>query len=262
MAQQALKIHVEGYREQARHAHHGRLFGKVFIASLLLHSAVFALSMYHNQRQTSTPPRLFMVDLTLTQLHETKTVADPPPSARIVKPTLPARAQAPSLPSVVTRQESVQPAAPPVPASAIGESTGHSMPRAERNIPTRRPADGKPVATTVTPVTNVKTIDENKLAKARASYRTLIASLIDRNKEYPLFARKAGQQGTCNVRCTMMCDGTVKSVEVISSSGYGTLDKAGLRAVNNVGRFPPPPHEGTCPDVSFEVPVSFRLTER
>lgn len=106
----------------------------------------------------------------------------------------------------------------------------------------------------------MKASDNDKLAKARATYRTLIASLIDRNKEYPLFARKAGQQGTCNVRCTMTCDGTVKSVDVISSSGYGTLDKAGLRAVNNVGRFPPPPHEGGCPDVSFEVPITFRLT--
>lgn len=264
---QALKIHVEGYPVQSRQALYDRLFGKVVAASLLLHALVFALLAHDNKSPTNAPPRLFMVDLTLPQPHETKTVAIASPAARIVNPTPPARVQAPSPPPVVTRQNSIQPApaAPPVPAAAIGENAGHSTPRAELNIPTAPPADRKPVAITpvaptVPPVANVKTSDEGKLAKARAAYRTLIASLIDRNKEYPLFARKAGQQGTCNVRCTMTCDGTVKSVDVISSSGYGTLDKAGLRAVNNVDRFPPPPHEGGCPDVSFEVPISFRLT--
>ena len=35
--------------------------------------------------------------------------------------------------------------------------------------------------------------------------------------------------------------------------------KAGLRAVNSVGKFPPPPHDGGCTEVSFEVPITFRL---
>ena len=110
------------------------------------------------------------------------------------------------------------------------------------------------------PPLNTTTADSvEKLAKARMSYKAQIAALINRNKEYPLFARKTGQQGTCNVRCTLICDGTIKRVELVKSSGSEVLDKAGLRAVSNVGKFPPPPHDGGCTEVSFEVPISFHL---
>jgi protein TonB len=124
--------------------------------------------------------------------------------------------------------------------------------------PVRKPAQAPEAAPSVAQTLSVKPASPD-LTKARISYRAQIAALIDRNKEYPLFARKAGQQGTCSIRCTMMCDGTVKKVELVKSSGYDALDKAGLRAVNSVGKFPPPPHDGGCTEVSFEVPISFRL---
>ena len=34
----------------------------------------------------------------------------------------------------------------------------------------------------------------------------------------------------CSIRCTMTCAGDIKRVELVKSSGYDSLDKAGIRA--------------------------------
>ena len=159
--------------------------------------------------------------------------------------------------------------APPVPVAVIGDTPDpRTTPvKTEMTIPVAVPVSRKlQESSSSGPIVAQGTVDKSlpadgaeKLLKARSSYRALIAALIDRNKEYPLFSRRAGQQGTCSVRCTMMCDGTIKRVELVKSSGYEALDKAGLRAVNNVGKFPPPPHDGGCTEVAFEVPITFRL---
>jgi len=153
-----------------------------------------------------------------------------------------------------------------VPVAPLGEAKDPGQPsvRSEMAVPMAPPPARKAVGQATEAVPSVAQAPSAKpaphdLTKARVSYRAQIAALIDRNKEYPLFARKAGQQGTCSIRCTMMCDGTVKKVELVKSSGYDALDKAGLRAVNSVGKFPPPPHDGGCTEVSFEVPITFRL---
>ena len=248
-----------------------RRFYGVVIASLLLHVVGFAVLLYFEQHRGSEPPRLIMVDMTTVVPPEPKAVeVTTPPEAPLPSPPkikTPAPAQVP----LATRQAATPVAtAPPVPVAAIGETTEPRAPaaRAEMTVPVAPPAARKPVETAptatgvaVAPAPPAKPADHaEKLAKARASYRAMIAALIDRNKEYPIFARKAGQQGTCSIRCTMYCSGEVKSVTLVRSSGYDALDKAGIRAVQNVGKFPPPPTDGACTEVSFEVPITFRLS--
>ncbi len=239
-----------------------RFFG-VVIASLLLHGIGFGLLLTHGERRASDPPRLIMVEMT--------TMAPPEPGEAAVPRPVPARprlqpssatslplSSRPALQAVVT--------APPVPVAVIGESKPASrgvmaVPVAapvSRRLPESAPA--APMAVHSAALSTPPADGAEKLAKARASYRATIALLIDRNKEYPLFSRKAGQQGSCSVRCSMTCDGTITKVELVRSSGYTPLDKAGLRAVSSVGKFPPPPHDGGCSELFFEVPITFRLS--
>ena len=238
-----------------------RRFYGVVIASLLLHIVGFALLLSYEQRRAGDPPRVIMIDMTTVVPPEPKAVAATTPKP--VRP--PPRLKSPVVTAAPpTSHPVVSPLvnAPPVPVAAIGDSpkTTAIPARSEMTVPVappvaRKPAESAPSATTVAPADGAE-----KLAKVRTSYRAMTAALIDKNKEYPLFSRRTGQQGTCSVRCTMMCDGTIKRVELAKSSGYEALDKAGLRAVNNVGKFPPPPQDGGCTEVSFEVPITFRLS--
>jgi protein TonB len=98
-------------------------------------------------------------------------------------------------------------------------------------------------------------------SSARSSYQALLRSLIERHKEYPLFARRAGLEGTCVVRCVISRDGDLRRTELLKASGSTHLDGAALRAVTAVGRFPPVPQEVGGQEVTFEIPILFRLSE-
>ena len=245
-----------------------RLFTQVVIASLLLHAVTFAVLLYYEERLRNEPPRLIMADMVTLPSPEPKSleVATPPAPVKLPLPKTAVKTTAPT-PATVVRSASPPPAPAyqPVLMAPLGEAKDLGRPSVHPEMvvpvappPVRKPAQAPEAASSVAQTLSVKPASPD-LTKARISYRAQIAALIDRNKEYPLFARKAGQQGTCSIRCTMMCDGTVKKVELVKSSGYDALDKAGLRAVNSVGKFPPPPHDGGCIEVSFEVPITFRL---
>lgn len=247
-----------------RNAVSDRRFHRVVVFSILLHIAAAALFAFYETRLAGIKHHLIMVDMAALPLPEPKIKeASVPPEPVRSRP----REQRPATEVLPKNVRPVLPPAvstSPVPVAAIGESLEqkHSTSRAEMTVPVvRRSAETSRDASAMPAQTSpVKAADDaERLHKARISYRAVIAALIDRHKEYPLFARKSGQQGTCCIRCTMMCDGTVKRVELVKSSGYEALDKAGLRAVSSVEKFPPPPHDGGCTEVSFEVPISFRL---
>lgn len=251
----------------AAHATSERLFSGLVGASLLLHIIGFGVAAFYERRSAGDPPRLIMVDM--ANLPEpAPPVAPPrpapaPPVKRSVTVPVPAPTVATGpvhAPQLPVRVPSVVPLGDPsesVKPAMKGEMTVPVAPAPSRKTVEVAP----PVTVAQPPAPPPKPSDHGeKLARARASYRALIAALIDKNKEYPVFARRAGQQGTCCVRCTMTCSGEIKSVTLVKSSGYDTLDRAGLRAVQNVGKFPAPPSDGSCSEVSFEVPISFRLS--
>ncbi len=244
----------------------------VISASLVLHAIVFTVLTSHENLLPTTPPGIIVVDMATLPPPELKTVVVTKKPEHVLHSP---RAQAPTalLHPVVNRQV-VAPLvnAPLVPMAPVSENIESKLPasKQEMSVPIAAPIAHRalnnapsfaPIANQHPPnnTTNTTTDSVEKQARARMSYKAQIAALIDRNKEYPLFARKAGQQGTCSVRCTMICDGTIKRVELVKSSGSALLDKAGLRAVSDVGKFPPPPHDGGCTEVSFEVPISFHL---
>lgn len=95
---------------------------------------------------------------------------------------------------------------------------------------------------------------------ALADYCRTVRSLIERRKEYPPAARKLGIQGSVIVSFSLNCRGELQGVSLEKSSGNSMIDNAGIRAVRNVGSFPPPPRHAMQGEiVSFKIPIKFAL---
>lgn len=263
MSTHTLKTILEAPETSIRQNSSERYFIALVAASLVLHIAGFIVLAFYEQRLAGDPPKIIMVDMaTLPEPEPVK--AAPPPQP--VKPQSPVKSVA--SPSIASHRPVATQSAP-VPIAPLGDPVESRQPtqKAEMAVPVapsapRRVAEHPPATSVSTPSPPQSTSADTaeKLAKARSSYRALIAGLIEKNKEYPLFSRKAGHQGTCHVRCTMTCGGEILRVDMLRSSGYDSLDKAALRAVQNVGKFPPPPTDGRCTEVSFDVPITFRLS--
>jgi protein TonB len=79
--------------------------------------------------------------------------------------------------------------------------------------------------------------------------------------EYPMLARRRGQQGQVLVRLEVAADGTAARAEVVRSSGVAALDRAARAAVAR-WRFQPARRGGRAVGATVEVPVVFRLDGR
>jgi protein TonB len=77
---------------------------------------------------------------------------------------------------------------------------------------------------------------------------------------YPWTARAQGHQGRVVVRVWVSAEGDPGKLDVWRSSGYGTLDRAALRAVGK-WRFRPARRAGQNAESLVHVPVVFRLED-
>lgn len=90
-------------------------------------------------------------------------------------------------------------------------------------------------------------------------YTTRVRELIDRQKEYPLMARKSGAEGTVYIKFVLARDGSLKRAEVSRSSGRRILDKAAINAVTAVRRFPAVPASMEGAELNFELPLTYKI---
>jgi protein TonB len=81
-----------------------------------------------------------------------------------------------------------------------------------------------------------------------------IVALLQENLYYPRRARKRGVQGSVKVRFTLLVDGTIASVKVISSKS-DILSRGALRTIENLsGEFPKPKES-----LTLTLPISYSL---
>jgi protein TonB len=178
---------------------------------------------------------------------------------------VPFRSEPPTAPSVRTSeptpvQPSVQADIPPpkqpaglleepivTDATILGEDTDHSN-----------------EAPIVSEQSNVKATERvsgpfvDRTDAVRRDYQRQIRELIERYKRYPLTARKGQQQGRVTVGFSLGSGGSLIDAEVIRSSGHRLLDRAALKAVRAVVRYPALPpslQDGT----RFEIDITFAL---
>lgn len=82
--------------------------------------------------------------------------------------------------------------------------------------------------------------------------------LKNQEPDYPLAARRRGQQGVVVVKVTVSPAGRATEVTVKQSSGFAVLDEAALRAVRDYEFVPA--QLGAIPvESKIEVPIRFKL---
>lgn len=93
----------------------------------------------------------------------------------------------------------------------------------------------------------------------RALYAGQIAQLIQRNLQYPLSAKKLGQQGIVYVGMIIDKDGKILKAEIKKKSPYQAFNISSLQTIQRVGRFPPIPKEVGIEQYDVTVPVRYIL---
>ena len=93
----------------------------------------------------------------------------------------------------------------------------------------------------------VKYLTANTKEYAYAAYMRGWSDRIERvgNLNYPEEARLRGLHGDVLLTVVLNSDGSIKSIDVIQSSGYKTLDDAAKRIVRLAAPFPPAPQGGS-----------------
>lgn len=88
--------------------------------------------------------------------------------------------------------------------------------------------------------------------------RSDAAYLNNPRPNYPLAARRRGDQGTVYVRVLVTAEGVAGNARIEKSSGFPSLDDAALNAVRS-WRFVPARQAGQAIESPYVVPVLFRL---
>jgi len=85
-----------------------------------------------------------------------------------------------------------------------------------------------------------KTGDARRMRYLKANF-SYIKDLINRHITYPKMARQMGWQGKVVISFVISSDGHAKAIEIVESSGIGSLDKNAVEAVKRASPFPKPP---------------------
>jgi len=238
------------------------------LLSTMLHAVALAAILAWSWRGVRIPPPAQVISVDLLQHGPADrtpptNIVTAPPKARPIQPSLPAAAL--PVPAAVSPVPSApgDRSHPPVSSSTL--QAAPATPLARPTLSETSPAGGKafpsetPVSAPSRAPAGPSTERSGDNAGVRAHYLQHCRSLIERNKEYPVMARKGRVEGTVIVRSVVARDGSLRQCLINRTSGAGLLDNAALRAVRNVGQFPPPPLELPGVELVLDIPITFRL---
>ena len=92
---------------------------------------------------------------------------------------------------------------------------------------------------------------------ARGRDYSYIKALLQKNLKYPNLARRNGWEGKVVVEFTICCDGSVRDIKVVASSGKALLDNSAVQVVRMTGPFPEHGKE-----TNVVIPIVYRLSGR
>ena len=88
---------------------------------------------------------------------------------------------------------------------------------------------------------------------------TAMLKFLYSNIKYPKAAREAGIQGRAIIRFTVQKDGTIADAKILRNPGGGTGEEA-QRVVYAMPNFVPGKQKGKAVNVSYTLPISFKLS--
>ena len=167
-------------------------------------------------------------------------------------------------------QAAAQPAPAPTDAKTDAELTGLAALDAEiaaaraaaRPQEQRRSSrDGGSTRASASPTPAGKPHATDPAARGRAEHRYLgaLRRALERERHYPLSARRGRLEGTARVQFTIAADGVFSAIHVSRSAGTATLDEAAADTVRRLGRFDPIPAVIGRSRWTVQVPIVFRL---
>jgi len=115
-----------------------------------------------------------------------------------------------------------------------------------------------PIETHLAPQPELKTALQQVISPESSYYYELLRS-IEKNKFYPLKAKKRGQEGEVVLEISILKDGRIARVKIIKSSGISTLDRAAFLAVNKIKKFKPLPLSLTLNSTTVQIPMQYKL---
>lgn len=95
--------------------------------------------------------------------------------------------------------------------------------------------------------------------QASANYKAQLRRLIEQHKRYPSRAKRRGDEGVVVIAFTVSASGQVTNVRVKTSSGSRALDSAAMNTVQKVSGRLPFSSEMSQRQLSFNVPLTYRL---
>ena len=101
-------------------------------------------------------------------------------------------------------------------------------------------------------------IQGDKAEKIYQSYYGVIRNILDSNKKYPLLSLQRRQEGTPVVEFTILQNGAVTNLSVVSS-GYRLLDREAQKIVLKSSPFPPIPDSIGKKSIDLRIPINFNL---
>jgi TonB family protein len=92
-------------------------------------------------------------------------------------------------------------------------------------------------------------------------YLGALQKLIGSAKRYPETARKSGREGKVTVQFTVMKNGAVKNIQLMSKTSYSDLNEEAIEAVKRAAPFSGLPEEIGKPFLDIVLPFRFKLNE-
>jgi protein TonB len=256
-----------------------------WLAATALHCAAIAIIAFYHTMPATVPAPVAIEIVILDSPHDASppAVADPPdpaaeaepsppgsstpptpPEASMIEPPLPepvlehrpeppvAVAEAPPLPAPPPppspRPRSISPPLLPPKPSPLPAASGFDAP--EATAP-RLAGDSPAAVETVAPPAPAQ-------HRAESDYVRTLLGWLERYKEYPRAARMRRIEGQVVLELSIMADGQIAAVKVLTSSGNPTLDDAALQMVRRAAPVPRP--QGG--PIHLAVPVVFSLGAR
>ncbi len=98
-----------------------------------------------------------------------------------------------------------------------------------------------------------------EVADVKYKYFSEIAHTIHRHKQYPRKAYSLNQEGTVVVRLKLGKEGNILDLMVVEACPFESLNHATLDTISSIERFPPIPKELGLEEMTFRIPIEYKI---
>lgn len=130
-----------------------------------------------------------------------------------------------------------------------------SVPQETRRPP---PVEAPPAATALAPKQGLS----SKPSQATLSWQRSLALHLNKHKQYPAEARRAGAEGIVRLWLSLDRSGRVIESHIVKSSGSSHLDREAMEVLIRASPFPQPPSHVADLAFDFIVPIQFQIGRR